>query len=617
MEKLEFDEKLRKHIKSVGDEFKSFWVDKNVTIPFVGIVLMVLYNKKGEFDSENFTGKEILKVIRNELWEIIDTSMQLNNVRNEIDNVLKNKSLNKIGEKGLGLIIEKIKNVYDFYDENKKDGKVVDVLNYFVVEFWKENIGFAKGKGELCIPEHIIELMFELGKCSSKNVILEPNCTTGGFLVKTMELMCRDCTKRKSLLLTDKIIKKDSLIGISNDKNYELISNINLMLHGDGFACVYEGKFSDVIEKLENVYDRALIYPSVEYNEKELEFVLKTLDNMEIGGIAVAIVPVSSILKGDVKRNKKAPNNLKWKKELLKKHNVLGIVRLPKRLFHPFVITQTALLVVQAKKKYCHKTWRKNFLDDGFEIYRNLGRIDRNCEKKINEFKKAKVDVVDLNEEMDWPLFDEINFKEIENKDINRQKINLVKEYWDYVNENKITKIDKNINKLIKTTLMNDNDFDFRSWKEFRFGDIFKVECGKEVVDINNNDNKNGLIPLITGTKYNNGIGMYIKNAKKIYSKNCLTFVYKGDGAAGLCFAHAVDFAVATSTYVLSNENLNPFINVFIASVLSKTHSLYDYCYMATMERLLDLKVLLPANGGSPNWKYMENYVLDRKIKRK
>lgn len=135
MNKIEFDEKLKKHIKSVGDEFKSYWVDKDVVIPFVGIVLMVLHNRKGEFESDRLVGKEILKVIKDELWDTIDTSIQLNNVKEQIENVLKNKSLNKIGSDGLSFLIEKIKNVYDFYDANKKDGRVVDVLNCFIVEF--------------------------------------------------------------------------------------------------------------------------------------------------------------------------------------------------------------------------------------------------------------------------------------------------------------------------------------------------------------------------------------------------------------------------------------------------------------------------------------------------
>ncbi|WP_020002722.1 restriction endonuclease subunit S, partial [Mycoplasmopsis synoviae] len=166
----------------------------------------------------------------------------------------------------------------------------------------------------------------------------------------------------------------------------------------------------------------------------------------------------------------------------------------------------------------------------------------------------------------------------------------------------------------LSTIQVSDAKLDFNNWKEFKIIELFNIENGKDKSDENNPDNKDGKIPLVIASKNYNGIGYYIKECKKIFNKNCFTLVNQGDGASGIAKAHSYDFAATSSVSVLSNSNLNPSINLFITTVMSKLHDLFDYTYSMSSERLSKINILLPAklnnkNEWEPDWKFMEDYI--------
>lgn len=66
---------------------------------------------------------------------------------------------------------------------------------------------------------------------------------------------------------------------------------------------------------------------------------------------------------------------------------------------------------------------------------------------------------------------------------------------------------------------VSNKSINFKQWKIFKIGDLFKIEKGKERSNENNPDNKSGKIPLIIASSNNNGVGYYIKEAKKYLAK--------------------------------------------------------------------------------------------------
>lgn len=170
-----------------------------------------------------------------------------------------------------------------------------------------------------------------------------------------------------------------------------------------------------------------------------------------------------------------------------------------------------------------------------------------------------------------------------------------------------------NFGDLHMDIIVSNKKINFGLWKKFKIGDVFKIEKGSERSDENNPDNKNGKIPLIIATSNNNGVGYYIKEAKKIFSKNTISLVIQGDGASGIAKAHSYDYAATTSVVVLSNSNLTPWTNIFISTVLSKLHDLYDFTYSLSLKRLFNQYIFLPVDRkGCIDYQYMERYIKNK-----
>ena len=281
-------------------------------------------------------------------------------------------------------------------------------------------------------------------------------------------------------------------------------------------------------------------------------------------------------------------------------------------MLHPNASVQTAIILIEAHVPYKHKTWRKNFLDDGYIENRNVGRVEHHYEEAIAEFKSEIPEVVDLCAEEDWPKYDNIDYSTIQKLDFMRQKLDFMRQKLDFMLQTSDVKdliIENNGVLEMKDIVVSSKPLDFSKWKSFPLLELFKIENGKDVSDENNPENKGGKIPLIIASSNFNGVGYYIKESKKIFNANCITLVNQGDGASGIAKAHPYNFAATSSVSVLTNKNLNISVNLFISTVLSKLHDLFDYTYSMSNTRLEKVTVLLPAKDDEPDWEYMQKYI--------
>lgn len=592
--------------KKLANDFRDANVDKQNNVPFIGAVMLCLkfcINFEEEILSD--TTKKILLNIKNAINKYIDdVPLTKRQKKEKIKIILDDTSLNEISYHKLISLISNISAIYNFINVDDQIGH--DTMNGFLKVFRKWNSVNAKEKGEVFTPDHIAQLMYELGDCSYNNTILDPTCGSGTFLVNAMFNMLKEIENKSNNFQIKKNILENQLIGIEDKMFNATLAGINMMLHGDGSSNIFKDNCFNKIIDLKNIYDRALMNPPFSQEDEELKFVLETLNNMRGGGICVAIVPISCILSVKESKKGKMPSNLKFKKELLNKHNLLGVVRLPKKLFFPNASVQTALIIVKAHSKYEGKTWRKNFLDDGFIENRNVGRVEHHTKIALEKFKSEIPEIVNLKPEDDWPKYENVDYTSVSKKDFMKQKLDY------FLLTKKLDNLIIDNNGVLNLSVINvsNKDLDFSNWKYFKIFSIFKnLGNGKDKSDENNPDNKEGNIPLIIASKNSNGIGYYIKNAKKIFNKNCISLVNQGDGASGIAKAHPHDFAATASITILYNEHLNWSINIFISTVLSKLHDLFDYTYSMNMERLEKLSILLPEKNGEPDWEYMQNYI--------
>lgn len=591
--------------KKLANDFRDAKVDKQNNVPFIGAVMLCLkFCNNFEEEIISDSSKKILINIKAAIQKYIaDIPLSKKQKKEKIKLILEDQSLNDISYPKLMNLISNISTIYNFINVDDQIGH--DTMNGFLKIFRKWNSVNAKEKGEVFTPDHIAQLMYELAECNYSNFILDPTCGSGTFLVNAMFNMLNEIKNEPNYLILKKEILENQIIGIENQIFNSTLAGINMMLHGDGSSNIFMGDCFNKLPDLFNVYDRALMNPPFSQEDKELKFVLETLKNMKKGGLLAAIIPVTSILSFTESKKGKVPENLKYKREILTNHNLKAVIRLPKKLFHPNASVQTAIILIEANIPYKHLTWRKNLLDDGYIENRNVGRVEHHYDQAMKNFYNQIPETVNLTAEEDWPKYDNVDYTTIQKLDFMRQKLDfmlMTKDIKELLLENNGI---LNINNVV----VSDAKFNFKSWKHFKLLDLFKIENGKDVSDENNPENKDGNIPLVIASSNHNGIGYYIKQSKKIFSSNCITLVNQGDGAAGIAKAHCYDFAATSSVSVLSNPKLNQSINLFISTVLSKLHDLFDYTYSMSQARLEKITIFLPAKGDEPDWEYMEKYI--------
>lgn len=246
-----------------------------------------------------------------------------------------------------------------------------DVVGHFYGEFLKYTGGDKKALGIVLTPRHITELFCEIADITKKDKVLDICAGTGGFLISAMQAMLKTANTEEER--TD--IKKNRLIGIENNPKMFSLAASNMILRGDGKANLHQGSCFDeaITESVRNMKpNKGLLNPPYAQSKSdaelhELYFVKHMLDQLEEGGIGVAIIPVSCVI---------SPSQAKH--EILASHTLKAVMSMPDELFYP-VGTVTCIVVFEAHKPHeesKRKTWFGYWKDDGFEKTKHMGRID-------------------------------------------------------------------------------------------------------------------------------------------------------------------------------------------------------------------------------------------------
>ena len=148
------------------------------------------------------------------------------------------------------------------------------------------------------------------------------------------------------------------------------------------------------------------------------------------------------------------------------------------------------------------------------------------------------------------------------------------------------------------------NRIDTTNWKEFRIGNLFEQERGKE-----SSPSKvpNGKYPLITETNVNNG---FVKNSDgtKLFKGNAITVSVN---FAETVFYQKNNFYASVNILILRHPKLNELSGLFIAGILSKIHKgKYDYSHKISKEKLNNESIKLPVHiTYQPDWELLETLI--------
>ena len=280
-----------------------------------------------------------------------------------------------------------------------------DILGKFYGEFVRYS-GGNQSLGVVLTPSHITELCCELMNLTTEDIIFDPCCGTGGFLVSSLSYLINKVNRDEFLHNHEKDleiqkIKSTSIYGMDIREDMFTIAVTNMILRGDGNSNLFCDNFLtyDLNQLNEKKFTIGFMNPPYSQAKKkdishlsELSFIEKLVDCIGDGGKCIVLVPLSSMCG-------KNTYDKEIKKRLLQKHTLKGVITLNKNTFYGIGI-ETCLAIFIAHRPHPKDYNCKfiNFENDGYEVYKHRGLIKT---KLANDLKKKLLNCWHNNERFD------------------------------------------------------------------------------------------------------------------------------------------------------------------------------------------------------------------------
>lgn len=206
-----------------------------------------------------------------------------------------------------------------------------DVLGRFYGEFIRYSGGDGQSLGVVLTPSHITDLFCDLVDIKPTDVIFDPCCGTGGFLIAGMYHMLNKAEPSQYAN-----IKQNQIHGVEVRDDMFSIATTNMILRGDGKSnLICEDFLKITISDLRRI-NATVGFINPPYSQaknketahlSEICFIRHLLDGLSDGARCVVIVPQSTMI-GKTKEDKKV------KQLILKKHTLEGVITLNKNTFY-------------------------------------------------------------------------------------------------------------------------------------------------------------------------------------------------------------------------------------------------------------------------------------------
>ena len=331
----------------------------------------------------------------------------------------KDSSFSRYMEKAMfmvpsALVLEKVVTKLDSIPMKDRDTKG-DIYEYLL-----SKLSTAGRNGQFRTPRHIIKMMVELVKPTPNDIICDPACGTGGFLLEASEYLRKNHSE-----LFDSDSKKhhfnnDMFYGFDTDDTMLSISAMNMIMHGiDNPNIEYKDsasgentdtdKYSLILANppFKGSIDESTIAPSLSKicntKKTELLFLALFVRSLRIGGRCACIVP-DGVLSGNSNAHKAI------RKEIIENNKLEAVISMPSGIFQPYAGVSTAVLIfTKTTTGGTDKVWFYDMTADGYSL--DARRIPiksddipdiieryKNLEKEYDRTKTEKSFFVDKEE---------------------------------------------------------------------------------------------------------------------------------------------------------------------------------------------------------------------------
>ena len=187
--------------------------------------------------------------------------------------------------------------------------------------------------GQYFTPRHITRMMADVCEVTKDDVVLDPACGTGGFLIACMDRIARVHHISREQMVA--IVKKH-LIGFEDEPVTAALCIANMILRGDGSTGVRRADAFRSTKYPQQTATVALMNPPFPHKKTDTpieQFVTRALEGLKDRG-SLAVILKASLM---AKKNKGG-----WRASVLKHNTLLAVCQLPDELFQPFASTNTA-----------------------------------------------------------------------------------------------------------------------------------------------------------------------------------------------------------------------------------------------------------------------------------
>lgn len=330
----------------------------------------------------NILGERKNREIRSDLAEKFDV------VKSRFQFIANNKSINtvnpSIDKTPISFYTEKIAqgNLTDKFQRTDTD---FDVLGHFYEEFVSYGGKDSANLGIVLTPAHITKLMADLIDVKYTDVVLDPTCGSGGFLVAAMNRMLNKGSNDDYTLTQEEVnaVKRDKLYGIELSEKLFVVAVTNMILRGDGKSNLKFGNMFDFSkDSFPKPITKVLMNPPYSQGTKanpdlyEINFIKHALEMMDksLNNKLAVIVPQSTFTSDS--RGDKLGTKDKIKEEILKNNTLEAVITLNKDTFNGTAGVHPVVAIFNSGKGQGNTPAKFfDFRNDGYSIWKHKGQL--------------------------------------------------------------------------------------------------------------------------------------------------------------------------------------------------------------------------------------------------
>jgi len=285
----------------------------------------------------------------------------------------------------LSRVIDSLDDIYALMGQSTETDIRGDVYEYLL-----SKISTAGRNGQFRTPRHIISMMVELMNPQPNDIICDPACGTGGFLVGASDYLQKNY--RNDILMNKENREhymNHMFHGFDMDRTMLRIGAMNMMTHGVESPFIeYRDSLSDQnLDK--DKYSMILANPPFKGSldadsvsadllkvtntkKTELLFLALFIRMLKIGGRCACIVP-DGVLFGSSNAHKQI------RKTLIEGNRLEAVISMPSGVFKPYAGVSTGILIfTKTEHGGTDKVWFYDMKDDGYSLDDKRTKVKEN-----------------------------------------------------------------------------------------------------------------------------------------------------------------------------------------------------------------------------------------------